>query len=291
MFPKIATMTRVCAYDRPNTTSVHDKPTPSTPVSQPTTAASGVADLQALLTAAREPAPYVLVGASWGGMITNLFARLHPSEVAGLVFVDAASEFLRSSLTAAQWNEYLQTVKALLPSGIEVPNYEASTDEVLTAGRLPRVPAAVVTSSHRWSLLAGKHDASTWSAWLEAQDRLAAVLHASRITNTDSGHVIAIERPQVVVGAIREVLNRSSSPFAPLSGSAAPILGTRVSACPCVDRAWCRNDVWPKPMTSSPTVSGVYGKAFTSLSRDSIQRTWLAASCQMPTRSPGSSGI
>ena len=95
VFPQIATITRVCAYDRPNTTSVHDKPTPSTPVSQPTTAASGVADLQALLAVARVSPPYVLVGASWGGMITNLFARSHPSEIAGLVFVDAASEFLR----------------------------------------------------------------------------------------------------------------------------------------------------------------------------------------------------
>ena len=90
-----------------------------------------------------------------------------------------------------------------------MPNYEGSTDEVLAAGGLPRVPSAVVTSSHPWSLLAGKDDVSTWSAWLEAQDRLAALLHARLITNTNSGHVIAIERPQVVVGAIRQVLKRA----------------------------------------------------------------------------------
>ena len=60
--------------------------TPSSPVGQPTTAEEGVADLRALLAAAAEPGPYVLVGASWGGLIVKLFASRHPSDVAGLVF-------------------------------------------------------------------------------------------------------------------------------------------------------------------------------------------------------------
>jgi len=33
VFPTIARMTRVCAYDRPNTTSIQGRPTPSTPAS------------------------------------------------------------------------------------------------------------------------------------------------------------------------------------------------------------------------------------------------------------------
>lgn len=212
VFPTIAKVTRVCAYDRPNTTSVLDKPTPSTPVPQPTTAAQGVADLHALLDAANIAPPYVLVGASWGGMITNLFARSYPSDVAGLVFVDAASPFLRSALTAAQWNQYLQAVHALRSSGIEVPNYETSTEEILAAGPLPRVAATVVTSSQPWSLLVGTGEVSTWPAWEEAQDRLAALVHATHITNTHSGHVIAIEQPQVVVGAIDQVLKEGRAP-------------------------------------------------------------------------------
>jgi len=153
-----------------------------------------------------------LVGASWGGMITNLYARSYPSGVAGLVFVDAASAFLQSVLTAAQWNQYLQAVHALLPSGIEVPNYETSTKEVLAAGPLPRVPATVVTSSQPWSLLVGKGQVSTWPAWEAAQDRLAAQVHATHITNTHSGHVIAIERPQLVAGAIDQVLEEARAP-------------------------------------------------------------------------------
>src|SRR5207247_8527998 len=64
VFPQVRRLTRVCAYDRPGTTQLDDTRTDSTPNRQPTTAQQGVADLHALLMAAREPAPYVLVGHS-----------------------------------------------------------------------------------------------------------------------------------------------------------------------------------------------------------------------------------
>ncbi|MGD0533200.1 MAG: alpha/beta fold hydrolase, partial [Methyloceanibacter sp.] len=52
-------------------------------------------DLRALLAAAGEHAPYVLVPHSYGGLVALLYARLHPEEVAGFVMVDAASDLLR----------------------------------------------------------------------------------------------------------------------------------------------------------------------------------------------------
>lgn len=70
VLPGVARFTRVCAYDRPGTRRFDDTLTTLTTVPQPTTAQDGVADLHALLTSAHEPGPYVLVGASWGGMIT-----------------------------------------------------------------------------------------------------------------------------------------------------------------------------------------------------------------------------
>jgi pimeloyl-ACP methyl ester carboxylesterase len=47
-------------------------------------------DLHALLAHAAIKPPYVLVAASVGGLTAELFARRHPAEIAGLVFVDAA---------------------------------------------------------------------------------------------------------------------------------------------------------------------------------------------------------
>jgi len=66
VFPQVSKFTRVCAYDRPGTTRNDNAVTDSTRVRQPTTAQQGVADLPALLIAAKEPMPYVLVGHSWG---------------------------------------------------------------------------------------------------------------------------------------------------------------------------------------------------------------------------------
>jgi pimeloyl-ACP methyl ester carboxylesterase len=63
VFAEVAKFTRVCAYDRPGT-PVGEKPSRSDPVPQPTTAGEAVADLHALLSAAGEAGPYVLVGHS-----------------------------------------------------------------------------------------------------------------------------------------------------------------------------------------------------------------------------------
>ncbi|MGV9305497.1 alpha/beta fold hydrolase [Nonomuraea sp. NPDC003727] len=69
---------------------------------QPTTSKGDVADLHALLEAARVPGPYVLVGWSAGGPIVRIYAGEYPHEVSGLVLVDAESEFLQSELTPEQ---------------------------------------------------------------------------------------------------------------------------------------------------------------------------------------------
>ena len=75
---------RVCSYDRAG--SGWSDPLP------PFTPPRDTADLHALLQAAKEPAPYVLVGASRGGLLIRAYLAAHPSDVAGLVFIDPASE-------------------------------------------------------------------------------------------------------------------------------------------------------------------------------------------------------
>ena len=51
-----------------------------------------VDDLHRLLTAAALKPPYVLVGASYGGLNVRLYADTYPAEVAGMVLVDSTSE-------------------------------------------------------------------------------------------------------------------------------------------------------------------------------------------------------
>jgi D-alanyl-D-alanine carboxypeptidase len=205
VFPQVGKLIRVCAYDRPGTTRLDNTRTDSTTVRQPTTAQQGVADLHALLIAAREPRPYVLVGHSWGGLIARLFASTYPDEVSGLVLVDPASEFLKSSLTAAQWATYIEATKKLIESnGLEAPEHARTLGLLHGSPQVPAMPVVVLTSDKRFDFGAG--GAETWPAWRTAQDRLAKVLNAKHVSDTNSGHAIQMEQPQLVIDAIRHVI-------------------------------------------------------------------------------------
>ena len=81
--PRIARTTRVCAYDRAGLGRSDCGPTPRD-------ARQHARELQALLTRAQIPGPYVLVGHSLGGLSVRVFAAEHPSEVAGMALVEAS---------------------------------------------------------------------------------------------------------------------------------------------------------------------------------------------------------
>ena len=205
VFPQVSKFTRVCAYDRPGTTLNDGTQTRSTPVQQPTTAQQGVADLHAMLIASREPGPYVLVGHSWGGLIARLFASTYPDEVAGLVLVDSASEFLKSSLMPAQWATYIEATKKLIESnGLEAPDHARTLGLLHSSPRVRPIPVVLLTSDKRFDFGAG--GAETWPAWRTAQDRLAKLLNAKHISDTNSGHAVQMEQPQLVIDAIRQVV-------------------------------------------------------------------------------------
>ena len=63
----------------------------SDPGPAPRDGAAVVADLEAMLAAAHEPGPYVVVGHSMAGLSVRLFTARRPQDVTGLVLVDAAT--------------------------------------------------------------------------------------------------------------------------------------------------------------------------------------------------------
>jgi pimeloyl-ACP methyl ester carboxylesterase len=207
VWPQVARSTRVCAYDRPGTTTFTGIPTRSTPVLQPTSAQDGVTDLHALLSAAKVPGPYVLVAHSLGGVIAYLQAAEFSTDVAGLVLVDPASTFLKSSLTPAQWEMFAAAAKMVGdPITTEAHDYERSLGEIAAAPPVAKIPATVLTADKPFDFGAGTQD--TWPAWLDAQDDLATLLRARHVTDTDSGHYIAGEQPALVIREILAVVNQ-----------------------------------------------------------------------------------
>ena len=123
VLPGVASFTRVCAYDRPGTTLGATEFSRSSPVPMPRTAADAVSDLHKLVTAAHLPGPYVLVGHSTGGLIVRLFAATYPHAVAGMVEVDALSEFLQGPLDPAQIAAYDELNNGPI-EGIDYPDLE-----------------------------------------------------------------------------------------------------------------------------------------------------------------------
>lgn len=81
---RVAESTRVCSYDRAGLGWSERGP-------EYETVEQTVADLHNGLQAAGERGPYVLVGASIGGIYIRAYQRTYPGEVAGLVFTNSAN--------------------------------------------------------------------------------------------------------------------------------------------------------------------------------------------------------
>lgn len=214
VLPRTAALTRVCAYDRPGTVGDNGEPSRSKAVAVPVTAKDGVADLHALLAAAHVQEPYVVVGHSYGGLIARLFASTYPGTVAGLVLEDALSEGLYDGLTPAQ-RDVLETINFLpekvdtiqsFAQVISAPPVRTMPMVILTADQPPITPQDVATGVFPPAVTVEFVNA-LWSAQIAAQDRLARLFPGARhVTRTGSRHYIHLEQPQVVVDAIREVV-------------------------------------------------------------------------------------
>jgi pimeloyl-ACP methyl ester carboxylesterase len=81
----VAEFTEACWYDRAGLGW-------SDPGPDPSWGDSAARDLHSLLRNSGHSPPFVFVGASFGGYITRIYNDRYPSEVAGMVFVDAAHE-------------------------------------------------------------------------------------------------------------------------------------------------------------------------------------------------------
>lgn len=80
--PEVAKSNRVCAYDRAGLGWSDAGPAPRDGQQM-------AYELHTLLQNAGAPSPYVLVGHSFGGLITHLFAVEYANEVAGVVWIEA----------------------------------------------------------------------------------------------------------------------------------------------------------------------------------------------------------
>jgi pimeloyl-ACP methyl ester carboxylesterase len=233
VLPAIAETNRVCAYDRPGTYLAEGEgaddflPSRSDPVPQPTTLQDGVADLRALLSASGERGPYVLVGHSMGGAISKLYASEYPQDVSGIVLIDYTPYEARNALTGQQWG-YWKVLLGNPPEeaidlypAVERFDHQRNLEQALAATPPKPMPLIVLSSDEPYDLTpyvkngtlpltadqAEEFGKLLFRVIVEARTDLVSQVPGDRhITETNSGHYIHQEQPQLVIDSIREVV-------------------------------------------------------------------------------------
>jgi pimeloyl-ACP methyl ester carboxylesterase len=234
VLPGVAQFTRVCAYDRPGTVSTSGEDElvgRSDAIAQPRTIPEAVAELHALLQAAAIPGPYVLAGHSLGGMFARLYASTYPDEVVGLVLVDAYSERLESLLPAERWAAIVRMTQSVGSDTLtqlagygdrETIGYGADNAvvrEAIAASPLRPLPLAVLAHGVPFAIPAETlAQYGLTAAGLEADfqaghaDLATLVPKARFFVASESGHSIHQYQPELVIEAIRQVVEGVRNP-------------------------------------------------------------------------------
>ena len=190
---------RVCTYSRANIPPSDERPGMHT-------AADSAADLDAMLDASKEKGPYVVVGFSIGGLITQLYATEHPQNVAGLVLVEAnhpeESEQFEQHLTPEQ----IEEDRAQANTNTERLDLVASFTPAHPVA-LPEVPLVVVTAGKSEPWPPG-WDEQVFDRLRAAQQKelAASVPGGTQVIAKESGHDVPHDQPEVVISAISKVL-------------------------------------------------------------------------------------
>jgi pimeloyl-ACP methyl ester carboxylesterase len=208
ILPALARHTRVCTYDRAG-----DGLSDARPASvRPLTGATQARELHTLLQVIHARPPYVLVGHSYGGMITREFAARYRHQVAGMVLLDASSEpevAVYDRLHAGPWID--GTVQPAPNQRIDI---HATVRQLQSAPSLGRMPLIVITAGilqDQWLKTVPRLEA-------RAQTRLASLSPDSiHVVDRGIGHLIPSLDPPIVIVATQAVLAAAASrhPLAP----------------------------------------------------------------------------
>jgi pimeloyl-ACP methyl ester carboxylesterase len=237
--PEIAKLTRVCSYDRAGLGY-------SDPSSRPRTSRVIAEELHELLHAAGVAPPYVIVGHSMGGYDVRLFTSMYPQEIVGMVLVDASHPDQENRFPAelknmeGSWHREAQFIAYTMPFGVprllglcdegaidraadcnghtarerlaEVLGFPESAAQTAATGPFGDLPLAVLSHDpdKPSNDLPPDLAKSVNILWESMQEDLAHL--STRGTQTvakNSGHYIQMDRPDVVVEAIRNVVDQA----------------------------------------------------------------------------------
>ena len=276
--PEVARFTRVCSYDRAGLG--YSDPGPS-----PRTTRRSARELEQLLDRSGIAGPWVLVGASSGGFIARLFASERAERVAGLVLVDASHEDQAHDIPGSphlcRFSHRSEPFDCSACHSARLRLVGAVSSWIRACDEVPgrRIPGGRGRNHPYPGECRRGQEHSTWltiplivvtgargadETWRHLQrDQVGLSRRGCQIIADQSGHVVALEQPGVVVEAIRAIVEtargRNDVPLCaahrrrltrclaavqrakPLSrrpsGRRARCMIVRVTACSCRPRA------------------------------------------------------
>lgn len=192
--------TRVYTYNRPGYGS-------SNLLNTPGSVLEVAKQLRMNLLEANAPPSYVLIGHSVGGLYVNMFARLYPEEVAGVIFIDSSHpeqfEYFKNHHSILYETLILSTKKG--NRNYEYDIVTTALNNFIDAPKFPDVPISVLTAGKKSSPLESK---KLREKWLVFQSDLANLSSDSKHTIVDgSGHYIHKNKPEIVISEILRIIN------------------------------------------------------------------------------------
>lgn len=229
--PELALATQVCTYDRAGMGWSEAGPQPRSP-------ARLAEELRVLLQHGGIAPPYVLVGHSLAGKNVRMFASAHPSEVAGMVLIDARSESVEATADMKAFAAALdgqavqfslarrfgiarlfggaimdlplvppalatqmvlfQTNPAAIAETTEEGLNRTVDDNTLAASNLGSMPLVVIAAGENMS-------EPTWAAAQNAMARLST--EGQLIVAESSGHAVHLDEPAIVIAAVARLVD------------------------------------------------------------------------------------
>lgn len=183
-------ITRTCIYDRPGLGS-----SPPRQGSRRTDAGEHAGELHALLAAAGERGPYLIIAHSYAGLIARAFAASYPQDVGGMLLIDAVFPSIHRA--------YLPSYRGPWHEGDTTIDMQASEDATDGGPDLGSMPLIVLT--------AGDGNGTSWAdrVWEREQARAARLSSAGQHWHAPrSGHVIQQDQPALVVKAVADLVRQ-----------------------------------------------------------------------------------
>lgn len=204
---EVAPFARVVSFDR--TGAAATPKLPDEPVRQ----------LRAALKTSELSPPYVLVGHSFGGASTRVFASLYPADVAGLVLVDPFQEGFVDWLKLHQPANHDRFVGEL--SRAYVSDWEGTLAALRAARLSPDLPVVLLSAIRRKAQMGNAFEQGISAADLaqgsdavvaSQREWLSHLPHSRHVAVEGGSHDIPGEHPEAVVEAIRRLVEQIRLP-------------------------------------------------------------------------------